>query len=143
MTRVDFYVLQSDLYQDRHQFACKLTEKAFKQGNKILLATSDEQESHLINDMLWDFSPQSFVPHSMIGDQDVPDEPVLISHSDDIRQHHDVMINLRKNTPGKFSRFHRLAEIVIQDDEILTATRKNFGFYKSRGYPINTHKLGK
>ncbi len=141
MTRIDFYVLSnSDLNAQQH-FACRLAEKAVKQGNKVLIATEDAQQSQHMNDYLWQFQPESFVPHSQVGAGESNDVPVVIAHEGDDNLHHDLLINLRKSTPEQFSRFKRLAEIVIQDKTILNASRQSYQFYKSRGYPVNTHKI--
>jgi len=54
---------------------------------------------------------------------------------------HDVLINLSQQTPDCFARFERFAELVNQDESIKQAGRERFKFYKSRGYPLNTHKI--
>ena len=51
------------------------------------------------------------------------------------------MINLAMDIPTFFSRFERVSEIVIEEDEIKTAKRENFRFYRERGYPSETHKI--
>ena len=53
----------------------------------------------------------------------------------------DLLISLRSKIPTHFSRFERLAEVVTQDQAILTETREHFAFYRERGYPVETHKI--
>lgn len=127
--------------QDRFHFACRLTEKAVKQGNRVLIATADEQGSEALDSLLWSFSPESFVPHALIGSPGAANSPVVISHQQDDETHHDVMINLGLGLPDFFSRFKRVTEIVVQEETVLAATRKNYAWYQERGYPLNTHKL--
>lgn len=141
MTEVDFYVLDADSQTARWNFACRLAEKAVRQGNKVMIATGNEAESRELDQLLWSFRPESFVPHVILGDDDADSVPVIISHDGDDVQHHDVLVNIRAGLPQQFSRFKRLAEIVVQDETILRATRNNYAFYKERGYPIKTHKL--
>lgn len=141
MTEVDFYVLEATDRAARWQFACRLVEKAVRQGNKVMIATGNEAESRELDQLLWSFRPESFVPHVILGDGDSDSVPVIISHDGDDVQHHDVLVNIRAGLPQQFSRFKRLAEIVVQDETILQATRNNYAFYKERGYPIKTHKL--
>lgn len=142
MTRVDFYVLTNKTsVQDRFHFACRLTEKAVKQGNRVLIATGDEQSSHELDALLWSFSPESFVPHALIGTALASAAPVVISHREDDESHHDVMVNLGLGLPDFFSRFKRVTEIVVQEESVLAATRKNYAWYNERGYPLNMHKL--
>lgn len=141
MTLVDFYVLQKDAVQDQHLFACRLIEKAVRQGNRVLVATKDESESLSLDKQLWSFRPDAFVPHVVFGDDRAAATPVLISHDADDGDHHDVLVNLRLGVPEQFSRFQRLAEIVIQDAHALENSRISYAYFKDRGYPINTHKL--
>jgi DNA polymerase III subunit chi len=152
MTRIDFYVLNDkNTQQDRFHFACRLTEKAVKQGNQVLIATEDEASARLMNELLWSFSPESFVPHAIVGGKAVGSKavggeaaasvPVLICYGDDDGTHHDVLLNLGLQVPDYFSRFQRVSEIVVQDAAVLAATRKNYAWYQQRGYPLTTHKL--
>ncbi|MFL0804523.1 MAG: DNA polymerase III subunit chi [Agarilytica sp.] len=141
MTLIDFYVLPKQTLDEQHHFACRLIEKAVRQGNRVMVATKDEDESKKLDDTLWSFRPDAFVPHTLLGDTQASESPVIISHGEDDDSHHDVLINLRLEVPAQFSRFKRLAEVVIQDTSVLENSRRSYAFYKKRGYPINTHKL--
>lgn len=148
MTRIDFYVLPASDDKSRWQFACRLAEKAVSMGNKVMIATEDEAASLAVDDMLWTQRPESFVPHKIVAEQaDASDAaasqkpPVVITHKLDDIDHHDVLVNIRSTRPEQFSRFDRLAEIVIQQPEVLENTRQSYAFYKQRGYPVQTHKL--
>ncbi|MEO1888825.1 MAG: DNA polymerase III subunit chi [Cycloclasticus sp.] len=140
MTRIDFYVLPDDSIDKQHIFACRLAQKASKQGHRVYIHTESEQQSKKLDDLLWSFSPTSFVPHT-IDANDCENNPVYISHSGDPLDIHDVLINLTQQTPDCFGRFERFAELVNQDEAIKQAGRERFKFYKNRGYPLQTHKL--
>lgn len=141
VTLIDFYILQAQKVDEQRLFACRLIEKAVRQGNKVMVATKNEKESRTLDHMMWSFRPDSFVPHARLGDALAPDVPVVIGHDSDDGSHHDVLVNLRLQVPPNFSRFQRLAEIVIQDETFLKNSRTSYSYYRSRGYPINTHKL--
>lgn len=142
MTRIDFYILQNKAeVSDRWQFACRLTEKAVKQGNRVLIASPDEASSQALDKLLWSYAPESFVPHALLGERGDQNVPVVISHDADDEKHHDVLVNLGLTIPSHFSRFTRVSEVVVQGQEILAAARANYAYYSERGYPVNTHKL--
>ena len=42
---------------------------------------------------------------------------------------------------GFFSRFSRLAEIVVEQDPVRVPARERFRFYRERGYPLQTHQI--
>lgn len=141
MTLIDFYVLQKDNREAQYHFACRLIEKAVRQGNRVMVATKDAEETQTLDKKLWDFRPDAFIPHVSHKHEHAADAPVVISHSEDDDSHHDVLVNLRLEVPAQFSRFKRLAEVVIQEKKVLENSRLSYAFYKKRGYPINTHKL--
>ncbi|WP_423895008.1 DNA polymerase III subunit chi [Candidatus Pelagadaptatus aseana] len=141
MTRISFYILGDDNDDARKLFACRLAEKAWREGNRIYIAVNDAAEAEALDQQLWRFRPESFVPHST-EHSETPSAAVVIGCQDDCGDHHDLLINLRSQIPSHFSRFERLVEIVSQSENILTETREHFTFYKQRGYPIETHKIG-
>jgi DNA polymerase-3 subunit chi len=90
--------------------------------------------------MLWQFREDAFVPHALLNAEDAPaDCPVSIGWHPEPGHHHDVIINLSPELPAFFSRFERLVEVVVQNDDVLDYTRQHFRFLKDRGYPIE-HK---
>ena len=140
MTRIDFYVLPDTSLDKQFVYACRLAQKANKQGHRVYIHTESAQHTKQLDDLLWSFSPTSFVPHTANASE-CANNPVYINHSGDPLDIHDVLINLAHHTPDCFSRFERFAELVNQDEVIKQAGRERYTFYKSRGYPLHTHKL--
>ncbi len=138
MTQVDFHILPDASVEARWLYTCRLVEKATGLGNSVLIAVDTEDEAQTLDDLLWSFKPESFIPHQIIGGEN--ETNVEITFSDKTGDHQQVLINLRSQVPEYFSRFARLAEIVIQEPNILENTREHYRFYKQRGYPIAQHK---
>lgn len=144
MTRIDFYILESNTDEARLNFSCRLIEKAVNQGNCVLANTESEQACEELDDLLWSFKPEAYVPHGILGNIDeneLAEIPVVISHNTDCESHHDVLVNLGLEIPPYFAKFKRFAHIVNQDEKRLTASRKCFAFFRDRGYPIEVNKL--
>lgn len=142
MTRVSFYVLGADAVEhQRFEFACRLAEKAWRAGNRIFIAVNSPAEAEALDTLLWEFRPESFVPHNC-ENGDSPTTDVVIGCGEDCGDHHDLLINLRTHIPSHFSRFERLVEIVSQETDVLSETREHFAFYRQRGYPVETHNIG-
>lgn len=140
MTRVDFYILPDQAEQNRLILACRLTEKAFKQGHSIYIHTPSVQTSAQLDELMWTFRQGSFVPHQLAtaGEH----APVLIGHQQEVPDGQaDVLLNMTAEVPLFFSRFQRVAELVNQADEIRQQARTRFKFYRDRGYPMHTHNL--
>ncbi len=143
MTRVDFYILDDESIEARMLFVCRLVDKAFRRNNRILLNVADWATADALDDLLWSFRPESFIPHALANTEEAAEVPVVITaEGQDFAGQNDLLINLTDDVPAFFSRFERLAEVVIQADAVLQATREHYSYFKQRGYPVETHKLG-
>ena len=139
MTRIDFYVLNSDSREARLHYACRLAHKAWSHNRKVYLHCATEEEAEQLDELLWSFRPDAFLPHALHPDQ--PDSNVVCGWADDPAPHHDLLINLSNDTPLFFSRFNRLAEILVEHELVLSPARERFRFYRERGYPLKTHQI--
>lgn len=139
MTHIDFYVLPETTSEARWLFACRLLDKVHRMGMRTLVVMDNETEARQFDELLWTFKPESFIPHQLINTEKF--SPVEITFSDDTGDHQGLLLNLSKTIPPYFSRFERLSEVVIQEPLSLQTSRERFGFYKQRGYPIETRKL--
>jgi DNA polymerase III subunit chi len=143
MTHIDFHILQDTSVEARWLYTCRFIEKVERLGHSILIVVDTQEQAHELDDLLWSFKPESFIAHQIIGgDEEAKVEitfPVAAGLAE-AGEHHDVLINLSSQIPDYFSRFARLAEIVIQEPKILENTREHYRFYKQRGYPITQHQ---
>ena len=138
MTQVDFHILQDTSVEARWLYVCRFIEKVERLGHQILVVVNTQEEAQELDDLLWSFKPESFIPHQIIGGDE--EAKVEISFDGNLGEHRDVLINLSSNIPQDFSRFERLVEIVIQEPKILETTREHYRFYKQQGYAITQHK---
>ena len=142
MPHVDFYILPGSQPDDRHQFACCLVEKAWHRGHRIHVHTESQDEARWLDQLLWQFREDSFIPHRLQGDDSLKNTPVTIDWQvDSLEQHDDVLINLAKTVPGQCIHFSRVSEIVIQSPDVLAATRKHYHEYRELGFLPNTRDL--
>jgi DNA polymerase-3 subunit chi len=146
MTKVDFYILPADSIEQRHLFACRLADKAYKLGNEIYIHSDDDAQAGALDQLLWSWRNSSFLPHQLLGNH--PDkersEKIQIGYgSQPTTNLNGLLINLSQTVPDFFSRFDRVAEIVVQQPAITEATRSNYRFYRDRGYQLENHDLRK
>jgi len=141
MTRIDFYLLPQRDEQSRQLFACRLADKAWQLGNRILVQTTNNETGSELNALLWSFKADSFLPHAILPASQ--HTPVHIGWQEESSPHHDLLINLCDDIQPFFSRFSRVAEIVTQDEIQLDLSRKRFRFYQERGYDIKINDMKK
>ena len=140
MTQVDFYILNGEASTARALLACRLTEKAWKQGHRVYINTASQQQLAELDDLLWTFRAGSFIPHGVYTETDT-EEPVALGHASEPAGHNDVLVNLSDEIPAYFSRFERVAELVGPDEQQRATARDRYRYYQDRGYTLNTHKL--
>jgi DNA polymerase III subunit chi len=135
MTRIDFH----SNVPDRIAYACRLTRKARAANCKVVLLTKDRQDLMTLDQALWTFSEQEFLPHVLADDPLALQTPIILTDRDDAElPHYHVLVNLTPATPAHFARFERMIEVISSDESEKIAGRERFRFYKQRGYPL-TH----
>ncbi len=137
--RSDFYVLPSADVASRERFLYKLLERISPLGRRIYIRTDSEASARALDRSLWDYRPEAFLPHALVAAK----EPVNIEigYGDALPEHTDVYINLALEVPEQALRFNRTIEIVVQQDDILTATRANYRRYQQSGYEIHMNDM--
>jgi DNA polymerase-3 subunit chi len=143
MPKVDFYIITENNFNSRIQFACRLIEKAYQQKHRIFIHTANKQQAHAIDEMLWTYRDDSFLPHHLLGEGPEPTPPIQIGYDKNPEKHRDILINLSSTVPEFYAQFQRILEIVTSDTETQNDTREHFRFYRSQGLNISTHKLEK
>jgi DNA polymerase-3 subunit chi len=142
MTRVDFYILRDTGESTCALFACRLTEKAVKQGHQVYINAESAAQLLQLDDLLWTFRAGSFLPHAVDIGEDNGASPVLLAHDREPGNSHDVLVNLSNEVPPFFSRFNRVAELAGGNDAQRSEARNRYRFYKDRGYTLHTHQIG-
>ena len=139
-SKADFYVLPSSDPDARGRFLCRLVEKIGALGHQIYIQTPDEQEAKRIDQLLWEYRPEAFIPHHLLGDDKIS-SPVQIGWNEQRPEHKDVYVNLNLDIPQDALEFERILEVVVQTEDVLTSTRKNYKTYQSNGIQIDMHDM--
>lgn len=141
MPKIDFYILTDGNVQARFHLACRLIEKAYKNRHRVYVHTETQDDANKIDELLWTYRDDSFLPHNLYGDGPEPAPPIQIGCAVTPEKHRDILINLSSQVPIFFERFNRVLEIVANDAVMQATARENYRQYRTRGFDINTHKL--
>lgn len=140
--RVDFYVLKSAAPEVRWNFACRLTEKAYCRDLRIVVLHDTPADVELMDDLLWTFNQQSFVPHSVWKhDASSNAAPVQLTCDAAPITDIDLLVNLSGRLPDRLERFRRIAEVIDADEERRRLGRERFKAYRDLKVPLETHQL--
>jgi DNA polymerase-3 subunit chi len=133
MTRIDFYQLDPGRHR-YDQVVCRLCQKAYDNQKLTLLLTQDAQQSQLLDQKLWTFVDDSFLPHDSEESEDFV-TPILIHDNPDPAGERQLLINLSASVPTYFAQFERVIELVTEENK--AQAREHYSYYKERGYPLN------
>lgn len=140
MTRIDFHTHVAE----KLLFTCRLIRKARTDNHKIVVFCADDAQLQALDEALWNFSAQDFLPHVRATDPLAAQTPILLSvNADEELVEHQVLINLAHHSPAHFARFERLVEIVSTDEADVIAGRERFAYYRQRGYPLTHYNRSK
>ena len=140
MTRIAFYVGQSNSLQARLLLACKLVEKALAQDMQIYIHTDHFNTSTRMDELLWAYNDLSFIPHALAPSNE-RGLKVLIGHDSEPPEPCEFLINLSNEMPSFLERFERMAEVLDQEETILVAGRNRYQLYRKQGYNLDYHQL--
>lgn len=138
--RIDFYKLGSQNRASVNRFCCQLAHKVFKMGNPVFVRTKDPAESRLMDDLMWTYSDNSFLPHAILDDSTENDTPVIIGH-DAMQASAFLLINLSDEIPEQIENFARVAEIINEAPQTLQSGRRRYSAYQQANYPLHYHEI--
>lgn len=143
MTKIDFYILSSDGPHVKETVACKLIDKVYNLKHRVYVHTASPQDAKQLDERLWIFRQDSFLPHEIHEPGQQTKSPIVIGYHNEPPPAGDdeVLVNLSTVVPPFFSQFERLTEFVEADDTARLEARQRFKFYKDRGYELTTHDL--
>lgn len=137
MTQIDFYTNVAD----KLATACRLAQKGYTLGHKIIALCHDAESAQRFDRMLWMAPATGFTPHCNSSDALAPVTPIVIDFRNAEPVHDQVLMNMRDECPPLFTRFERLIEIVSCDENDKQLARSRYKFYRDRGYAIRVHDL--
>lgn len=138
--RVDFYLLASSEPDDRWLLACRLLEKAWLRGHRVFVYCRNQQEAEHLDERLWTFRDDSFVPHNLQGEGPEPPPAVQIGYQEP-RGFNDILLNLSDDIPSFYTRFRRVMELVSADEEAKENSRIRYRDYRSKQCELHTHPI--
>lgn len=138
MTRIDFHTNVADSLA----YTCRLVRKARHAASesRIVILLKDKHALNKLDEVLWTFSAQDFLPHAAAEDALAAQSPVILTDDPALAPHHDILINLSGEVPASFAQFERVFEIVSEDASDTEAGRQRYAYYRQRGYPL-THSI--
>ena len=139
--QIDFYVLQEQSPGGRFKLACRIVEKAYRLGHRVYVRTGNSDDTNVLDDLLWTFSQNSFVPHQLSTESGFQESPVVIGEHPPAAEGTDVVISVADDPVSNFTAYTRIVEIVGCEDDEKASGRNRFRYYREHGIEPNTHQI--
>jgi len=111
--------------------------KAWQTGKRVMIQVPDKKEASRLNDHLWSFHPNVFLPHGADGDDHADRQPVFITAGHDNVNDAEILILTHGVTHDTVGDFTMVCEMLDgRVDAYITAARARWKDYKSAGHDL-------
>ncbi len=140
MPRADFYLIDQARFRSNPLLlVCELAKRAYSGGQPTLILARTQEQAQLIDEMLWSFDDDAFIPHQLAGDEDDALTPILIAAPGTMTTDRALVINLRDEcAPGVFE---RVLEVVAADDSERAGSRERWRTYQRAGFELKKNDM--
>ena len=137
MPRADFYLIAKPRFREQPLLlVCELAKKAYGASLPVLVLARDAAQAEALDDLLWSFDPDEYLPHQIAGmDEDDDEAPILIATPDMDVPARPLLVNLRDAAPH--GRFDRVLEVVPADPAARGPLRERWKHYQAQGFDVN------
>ena len=140
MPRVDFYLIAKPRFRKEPLLlVCELARKAFASEQPTVILARSQDQAEEIDERLWSFSEDAFIPHQIAGDDDDAITAVLIVPPGIEVEDRPLAINLRDECA--FGKHVRILEVVAADPAERDGSRRRWKQYQSRGFELSKHDM--
>jgi DNA polymerase-3 subunit chi len=149
-TQVMFYLLPDEDEADASEktastanfHACLQASYFYRQNQRVFIYTQDQQSAEQVDELLWAFDSDSFVPHNLSGEGPKQGAAVEISHQAP-RGRRPVLINLSSTVPDFASQFQLIVDFVPSDEKLKQLARERFKACRQLGFQVDNQAVAK
>lgn len=141
MPRADFYLIDKPRFREQPLLlVCELAKRGYAANLSILVLARDAAQAEAIDDLMWSFDPDEYLPHQIAGmDEGDDDTPILIATPDMDIPARPMLINLRDGAPN--GSFDRVLEVVPADPAARAPLRERWKHYQALGFDVTKHDM--
>jgi DNA polymerase-3 subunit chi len=140
MPSADFYLIDKPRFREQPLLlVCELARRAYAAQQPALILVRDIEQAEALDQLLWDFDPDTYIPHQLAGDDDDEHTAVLIVPPGVETPDRPLVINLREACAE--GRFERVLEVVEADPAERAGSRARWRDYQQRGVQVAKHDI--
>ena len=140
MPRADFYLIDKPRFREAPlRLVCELAKRAFDAEQPTLILVRSMGQAEALDDELWAFEPDAFVPHQIAGNEEDEVAAVLIVPPEVETPDRPLVINLRDEPVARAC--ERVLEVVPADPAARKESRQRYRDYRARGFDLDQHAM--
>ncbi|CTP84697.1 DNA polymerase III subunit chi [Xanthomonas translucens pv. phlei] len=139
--RADFYLIAKPRFlTEPLRLVCELARKANDANMWTLVLARDEAQAEELDELLWAFDPDAYIPHQIAGaDVDEEEAQVLIVPPGVEAPSRALVINLRDD--AYLGACERVLEVVPADPAAREPLRERWKQYKALGFEVSKYDM--
>lgn len=157
-TQVMFYILSDEKNNDESPdisksvdandtssafyHACVQASHFYRQNQRVFIYTQDQNQAEQVDELLWSFDSDSFVPHNLVGEGPKQGAAVEISYQPP-RGRRPVLINLTDTVPTFADQFQFIVDFVPSNETLKQQARERFKACRQWGFQVNNQAVEK
>lgn len=140
MPRADFYLIAKPRFAaEPLRLVCELARRAYTARQPTLILVRDLEQAEALDELLWAFDEDAFIPHQIAGDDDDAGTAVLIVPPGAVTPDRPLLINLRDDCAT--GACERVLEVVAADAAAREGSRARWRGYQQRGFEVAKHDM--
>ena len=122
--------------------ACEIAERNYSQGRRLQIIAVDEKQAVRLDDLLWTFKPDTFIPHDLwSGARSKPGLAVVISSREEQVEGIESLLMMDYCGVDLVRQFSQAVHMVVVDNpERLDASRRYWTLLKEAGFSLRHQK---
>lgn len=120
--------------------ACQLAAKHYQKKQRVVIYCASQEDAETIDELLFAFDPDQFVPHCISGEGPAANVPVEIS-TEPPRGIFPVLINLHPQAATFAVKSRLIVDFVPTDETLKQVARDRYRQYRKAGMTPETRNL--
>lgn len=116
----------------------KLLEKALASGKRVLVIERADEKREYMNQTLWTYHPNAFLPHGSTAEPQPENQPVLLSPTADNLNRAEIVLTTDGTMLSNRPEFERILDMFDGNSaEAAAGARTRWDSYKNSGHAVS------
>lgn len=134
MTEISFYHLTR---QPLNEALPALLQRVLAAGKRAVVVAASEERVETLDQVLWTYDPDSFLPHGSAKDGYADKQPIYLTTGDENPNAATVLVSVDGMEPPAYGSYERFLYLFDDADrEAVDTARQRWKKYKSEGHTV-------